>query len=211
MSRRSQHRGFTLIELMIVVAIIGILASIAIPSFVRFQARARQAEVSTNLKSLYTSMRTLQRKPPMDIHASGFAPERGNRYSYHLQNNCSAFENRGELEAVPNNPDTCIGADSFRHAGFPDTFEPVVPTRAVWVGADAEMAGSAGLFGSDESWDFIAIAAGSVDDDVDDGADTWLIASADGEAEAACPSSGGVAQPVISGEPFQSNNDVNCD
>ena len=78
MSRRGQARGFTLIELMIVVAIIGVLASIAIPSFVRMQARARQAEVSTNLKSLYTSMRTIQRKPPVDIHSSGFAPDRGN-------------------------------------------------------------------------------------------------------------------------------------
>ena len=211
MSRRGQHRGFTLIELMIVVSIIGVLASIAIPSFVRFQARARQAEVSTNLKALFTSMRTLQRKPPMDIHASGFAPERGNRYSYHLENGCSAFESRGGLEAEPNNPDTCIGADSFRHAGFPDTFTPVVPTLASWEGADAAMAGDAGLYGTDDEWDFIAIAAGNVDNDVDDGADTWLIASADGEAEAACPSSGGVAQPVSSGEPFNSNNDVNCD
>ena len=41
---------------MIVVAIIGILAAIAIPSFERFQARARQAEVSANLKSLFTGL-----------------------------------------------------------------------------------------------------------------------------------------------------------
>jgi type IV pilus assembly protein PilA len=49
------RKGFTLIELMIVVAIIGILAAIAIPNFLRFQAKSKQSEARELLSSVYTA------------------------------------------------------------------------------------------------------------------------------------------------------------
>jgi type IV pilus assembly protein PilA len=45
--------GFTLVELMVVVAIIGILASIGVPQFQKFQAKARQSEAKSSLAALY--------------------------------------------------------------------------------------------------------------------------------------------------------------
>lgn len=53
-TRLNRKQGFSLVELMIVVAIIGILAALAIPRFQQFQAKSKQAEARSNLAHIYT-------------------------------------------------------------------------------------------------------------------------------------------------------------
>ncbi len=87
----TKNRGFTLIEIMIVVVIIGILSAIAIPNFMKFRSRAWQAEAKANLAAVHNCQ--LIYFSDFDTFAGGedafdkikFVPIAGrNRYTYIL-------------------------------------------------------------------------------------------------------------------------------
>ena len=76
--------GFSLVELMVVVAIIGILATVAIPSVNKYMAKARQTEAKTNLAAIYSANKAFSveyNTYGSHFNVIGFAPEGQLRYN----------------------------------------------------------------------------------------------------------------------------------
>ena len=60
---RHRDQGFTLLELMIAVAIVGILAATAVPSFIHYIAKAKTTEARTHLEKIYNGARIYWLEP----------------------------------------------------------------------------------------------------------------------------------------------------
>jgi type IV pilus assembly protein PilA len=211
MIRRTLKRGFTLIELMIVVAIIGILAAIAIPNFLKFQAKSKQSEAKANLKGLFTSQRSEYQEHDKYLTTNGelgFSPERGNRYWYQLL--AGTYQNRAAVTPVALTTDTGISVDLFKFptalanpaaaafTGVYATNEGTAPGNAAGLGPGALLC---------PNCNFVAFAMGDIDNE-STGVDMWVISSADFDAVPVCGDPTATQAPA--GVPFQNYDDVNC-
>ena len=219
------QKGFTLIELMIVVAIIGILAALAIPNFIRFQARSKQSEVKANLKSMFTAERSYYQEHDTyscNIRVIGFNPERGNRYHYTLNTTpradevCGTQETRITAAGASAGTDGDVLADEFKYgnaavlatnaAPLAVAYAPTAPAGsgivvvANLVGVTPNTASPIGSFGGS--------AQGNIDSDAN--LDLWYVSSVSSVTAGVCPVLAGIDSNAPGGEPKNTYNDVNC-
>ena len=212
-----RRRGFTLIELMIVVAIIGILAAIAIPNFVRFQARAKQSEVKGGLKAIFTAERAyFQEKDNYVISFAGigFSPERGNRFMYQTGANVIGTENRSAVDiVVPASGANLITVDTLKYpnaAAIPAW--PAVPAPGAWAVSPGTPGGIPGFVNASCpnagqcAWS--TVGAGNIDNDAT--IDTWWVSGTDANTVAGQCGRDVTDTVAPAGAPQISTNDVTC-
>ena len=116
------QKGFSLIELMVVVAVLGIVAAIAVPNFLRYQAQSRQSEAKLNLGGIFAAELAFfgENSRFSDFSEIGFAlAGSSNRYTYRAMRTTVAGNvvSAGPVQALSASVGTVAGDNLTAAAG----------------------------------------------------------------------------------------------
>ena len=151
---KKNDRGFTLIELMVVVAIIGILASIAIPNFKKYQGKAKTTEAKVQLSAVFMTEQQLEME--YDSYATclenaGYtAPKKNNYYAIGFKQ-ANATTNKSVSDAGLECPNTGFQFDGNKGTRGKIAKGSDLPADALVNGATEYKAGAVAILDAEKT------------------------------------------------------------
>ena len=133
--RLKSQSGFTLVELMIVVAIIGVLSAVAVPNFKKYQAKAKTSEAKVQLAAAYTAEQAFY--GDFGIYGGclsymGYDPTSEQSSRYYTISSGSNTINGAMLTSAQNSGlgSGCVPGDATHYPGGKRVGDQTIPTAA---------------------------------------------------------------------------------